>query len=122
MVADPAPRRAPKRLLELVAAPPWHGITIDLPALPKFGPLSWWHLVVGMARYARNRGDGIKIGVIDTGVGPHPYLSHVKRLGSTAGGKYNSSPEAGADVEQHGTHVSGIIAAVRRTVRATMVG
>jgi len=67
---------------------------------------------VGMGRYARNRsGDGIKIGVVDTGVGPHPYLSHVRSLGSTAGAAYDPSPEAGVDVQQHGTHVCGIIAA-----------
>ena len=45
----------------------------------------------------------IKIGVIDTGVGPHPYLDHVKKVGSILEGKFD--PSGGDDVTGHGSHV-----------------
>jgi subtilisin family serine protease len=47
--------------------------------------------------------------VVDTGVGPHPYLTQVQSIGSFVNGKHDASPQAGRDVEDHGTHVSGII-------------
>jgi subtilisin family serine protease len=56
-----------------------------------------------------DRGAKIKIGVIDTGVGPHPYLDHIKKIGSILQGKFD--PNGGGDVAGHGSHVSGIIGA-----------
>jgi subtilisin family serine protease len=88
---------------------PQGDLSIDLPALPKTGPLGWWHQVVGMQRYTKGRGQGIRIGVVDTGVGPHPYVEHVRSIGAVTGGQYD--PGAGQDVVGHGTHVSGLIRA-----------
>lgn len=52
-------------------------------------------------------GRGVKVGVIDTGVGPHPDLT-VRGGASTV---TNEDPKDFADVDEHGTHVAGIIAA-----------
>lgn len=57
-------------------------------------------------------GGGIKVGVIDTGVTPHPYFDN--RL--TSGGDYVGPTTNGAgpglqDCDGHGTEVAGIIAA-----------
>ncbi|MEZ0541235.1 S8 family serine peptidase [Fibrella arboris] len=52
-------------------------------------------------------GTGIRVGVIDTGAGPHPDLV-------IAGGRCTvtgEDPADFADVDEHGTHVSGIVAA-----------
>jgi subtilisin family serine protease len=85
--------------------------TIELPALPKTGPVGWWHQLVGLSRYTKGRGGGIRIGVVDSGVGPHPYLEHITSIGAVIDAQYDPAPEAGRDVLGHGTHVSGIIAA-----------
>jgi subtilisin family serine protease len=94
----------------IVNLPP-DAITVELTELPQSGPLGWWQALVGNPAYSEARGQGIRVGVIDTGVGPHPYLSHVTRIGAFIGGTYDPSPDATNDVENHGTHVSGIIGA-----------
>lgn len=52
-------------------------------------------------------GRGVRVGVIDTGAGPHPDLT-VRGGASTV---TNEDSNDFADVDEHGTHVSGIIAA-----------
>jgi subtilisin family serine protease len=52
-------------------------------------------------------GRGVKVGVIDTGAGPHPDL----KLAGGACTVTGESPTDFADVDEHGTHVSGIIGA-----------
>lgn len=94
----------------------WHSVTqnemvIELPVLPQSGPLGWWHYALGASQFVAARGGGIRIGVADTGVGPHPYLSHVHNLGSIINGIHDSSTKAGEDALHHGTHVNGILAA-----------
>lgn len=93
----------------MIARGPSRTVAVDCPALPQDGPLQWWHDAVGINRYQAKRGEGIKVGVIDTGVGPHPHLSHVTDAGGFIGG--NSLPGQGKDVDTHGTHVCGIIGA-----------
>jgi len=90
---------------------PQNGMTIQLPELPRNGPLGWWHWLLGMTNYADQRGQGIRVGVVDTGVGPHPYLQHVQSAGAFINGGADTSPNAAKDVADHGTHVTGIIAA-----------
>ena len=84
---------------------------IEVPALPMDGPIGWWHRCAGVTEYDPTRGEGIKIGVIDTGCGKNPNLSHVTRIGSFINGVYNPDPSSTNDIEQHGTHVCGIIGA-----------
>jgi subtilisin len=72
-------------------------VTVRCPALPVAGPLGWWHRAVGIHNYDENRGRGARVGIVDTGVGPHPNLRHVESDQN--------------DVSNHGTHVCGIIAA-----------
>jgi subtilisin len=93
----------------LAEAPP-SGSTIDCTPIAGAPPnrQGWWHAVTrtGIA----NQGQDIKVGVIDTGCGPHPNLKHVTLVGVFTGGE--SLPAAGAtDVAEHGTHTSGIIGA-----------
>lgn len=90
---------------------PSDGMTVNLPELPRTGPLGWWHHVMGIGEYDERLGEGVRVGVVDTGVGPHPYLAHVNRLGAFLGGNFDASPDMGLDVADHGTHVSGIIGA-----------
>ena len=88
---------------------PRDGQTVDCPALPADGPVGWWHESVGVARPGKTRGRSVRVGVIDTGVGPHPCLEHVIDAGSFVGGAFD--PAGGADVGSHGTHVCGIVGA-----------
>ncbi|NID10992.1 S8 family peptidase [Fibrivirga algicola] len=52
-------------------------------------------------------GNGVKVGVIDTGAGPHPDL----QISGGACTVTGESPTDYGDVDEHGTHVSGIVAA-----------
>jgi len=58
-----------------------------------------------------NGGAGIKIGVIDTGAGPHPELNIAGGVNTVVGEQPNDYGDNG---EGHGTHVAGIIAAQHR--------
>jgi subtilisin len=83
---------------------------IDCPPLPSDGPLGWWHDILGLDAFDAGLGAGIKVGVADTGVGPHPSVGHVTLAGAFIDG--NKLPAAAAaDVDVHGTHVTGIIGA-----------
>src|SRR5262249_25874873 len=84
---------------------------VALPALPRRGPVAWWHHAVGVGRYVPALGEGIRVGVVDTGLGPHPYLQHAKRVGAIVRGVLDESADATNDVAEHGTHVAGIIGA-----------
>lgn len=85
-------------------------VTFACPALPGAERGSgWWHRRAGFGRYAKTRGRGIRVGVIDTGVGPHDYLSHVHNLGSVLDAQLDE--RGGADIRGHGSHVAGIIGA-----------
>lgn len=95
----------------VVARPVSDGQAIDLPPVTDSGPLGWWGLLTGATAYSEENGKGIKVGVADTGVGPHPYLNHVNRLGSFLNGQPTKGAKAATDCDRHGTHVSGIIAA-----------
>jgi subtilisin len=84
--------------------------TVECPPLPQDGPLGWWHEAVGVTQHRVTRGRGIKVGVVDTGCGPHPALDHVTLVGAFIGGQI-LPPESAADVDSHGTHVCGTIGA-----------
>ncbi|HYD68824.1 S8 family serine peptidase [Azospirillum sp.] len=91
---------------------PRNGSTIEMLGLPKTGPLGWWHHLVGISESSFKRGQGIRIGIADTGLGPNPYVKHVKALGAVVDGKVDPTPKATLDQEGHGTHVAGIIGAI----------
>lgn len=88
---------------------PQSNMTIQLPALPRTGPLGWWHRLLGMAKYSDQRGKGIRVGIVDTGFGPHPYLQHVQSAGAFTNGTFSDAEGAASDVGDHGTHVTGIV-------------
>jgi len=95
----------------LVEAPP-SGSTIDCLPIAKAGPggAGWWHTAMKVDVTNAARGGGIKVGVIDTGCGPHPNLAHVTLAGVFVNGQSLPANQA-TDVAQHGTHTSGIIGA-----------
>jgi len=67
-----------------------------------------YQLLAGYAPYDATAGEGVTVGVIDSGCGPHPALS-------VAGGRCLVTGEDESDWADngigHGTHVAGIIAA-----------
>ncbi len=85
-------------------------VAIECPRLPSAGPLGWWHQAVGVEKFHAGAARGIRIGVADTGAGPHPCLAHVRNVGAFVNGGFLPPPQ-GADVNFHGTHVCGTIGA-----------
>lgn len=88
---------------------PSNGLQVDCPPIP-VAKTGWWHGLHGAT--SASAGRGVRVGVIDTGVGPHAALSHVKDVGAFID---NSHGPNGSDSGQHGTHVCGTIGA-RSTV------
>lgn len=93
-----------------VVTRPGVSVTIMCAALPApASHVAWWHGLVGLPQFRLDRGAGIRVGVVDTGAGPHPALAHVIDAGAFLDGTADSS--GGGDVESHGTHICGIIGA-----------
>lgn len=91
-----------------IVTPPFGDGAIHLSDLPRTGPLGWWHEMMGHIS-AEPGGAGVRVGIVDTGCGPHPYLDHVNVVGAYVDGIFD--PKGGADISNHGTHVSGLIGA-----------
>jgi subtilisin family serine protease len=91
---------------------PQSDIKIDCPAIAAAGPGGggWWHDVMNIDVTDSTRGAGIRVGVIDTGCGPHRNLVHVTRVGAFVDGR-TLPPREARDVGHHGTHITGIIGA-----------
>jgi hypothetical protein len=68
---------------------------------------AWWHRAIGLDPESADRGDGIKVGVIDSGCGPNRLLSHVSDLGSIVQGSHDA--RGGIDSGRHGSLICGII-------------
>lgn len=83
-------------------------ILLECPPLTFSGPIEWWHRNVGINEYKPIRGAGIKVGLVDSGVGPHPYLTHIEDMGAIIEGKHETN---GEDASYHGTMMAGLIAA-----------
>ncbi len=90
---------------------PVSGSIINLDPLPAAGPLGWWHQLAGINAFDAQAGTGIRVGVIDSGLGPHPYLDHIVAAGAFIDGGFQPGADATTDVIWHGTHVSGLIGA-----------
>ena len=84
-------------------------VAVDCPPLPADGPLQWWHRAFGVDAFEVTRGGGVRVGVIDSGCGPHPCLAHATDIGAFIDGAHD--PGGGADVDSHGSHVCGIVGA-----------
>jgi subtilisin len=94
----------------LAEAPP-SGSTIDcVPIAKAKNNGGWWHKAMNVNLSDHSRGNGIKVGVIDTGCGPHRNLAHVTLVGAYVDGTVLPGSQA-EDVAEHGTHTSGIIGA-----------
>ncbi|MCI9865754.1 S8 family serine peptidase [Rhizobium skierniewicense] len=99
------------RVWSAMVVQPVSGGMVDLARLPTSGPLGWWHRLAGINTFDPQAGAGIRVGVIDSGLGPHPYLDHIVPAGAFIDGAFQPGPEATADVLGHGSHVSGLIGA-----------
>jgi subtilisin family serine protease len=95
---------------------------ITLTPLPSAGPFGWWQWLSGAAGYNPAAGEGVRVGVIDSGVGPHPFLDHATPIGAFLDGAVSMGETAGRDVQTHGTHVSGIIGARPNPPSAAFAG
>lgn len=90
---------------------------VDCPPLPDANnSLGWWHNKLGIDNLDLDLGTGIKVGVIDSGVGSHPFLSHVTSIGAFIDSNFDAN--GGADVDNHGSHVCGTIGARPSDVNA----
>jgi len=96
----------------MLAEAPADGSTIDCSAIAKANAQGggWWHDAMNIDLSDASRGSGIKVGVIDSGCGPHQNLGHVTLAGTFVDGLALPAAQA-ADVITHGTHTSGIIGA-----------
>lgn len=92
----------------MVVRGPGAAVAVDCPRLPQNGPTGWWHEIVNSSGDTA-LGAGIRVGVADTGAGPHAGLVHVIDAGAFIDNLHQ--PEGGADVDNHGSHVCGIIGA-----------
>lgn len=80
---------------------------IVCPPLPSNQRIDWWHRDTGLTTYDEGAGEGIRVGVIDTGFGPHGHLRGADE-GAFIDNAYD--PSGGVDVDRHGSHVCGTIA------------
>lgn len=94
----------------LVRAPWATNVDVVCPATPS-GVFGWWHAAVGQGHYDPHAGSGIRIGVIDSGCGPHPALGHATLINAFVQGVVHTHAGASADIETHGTHICGTIGA-----------
>lgn len=78
---------------------PGRHVELECPPLPRTGPLGWWHRVMGIEEHRARGGDGVRIGLLGTGVSKHPCLPQVQRVDDKE------------DLDSHGTHVCGLIGA-----------
>ena len=73
----------------------------------------WGLVAIGAPSvWSITRGAGVTVAVIDSGSGPHPDLNANLDTGRTMFGSIDSAGVIDVDVAGHGSHVSGIIAAV----------
>jgi len=84
-------------------------LLVDCPPLPDASTPSWWHAALGVDLGDADRGIHARVGVCDTGCGPHGALAHAFDAGAFLAGEH--FPGGGADVDSHGTHVCGTIGA-----------
>jgi subtilisin len=92
---------------------PANGAVLQCDGLPPsrdgFG---WWHEAMGVRDLPTGRGEGIRVGVIDTGCGLHDALAHVQAVGTFVRGCSAPGSREDVDLQGHGTHTSGIIGAL----------
>ena len=81
------------------------GEPVGAAALDPLLAQQWQHGVVGTATaWRRSLGAGVKVAVVDSGVGPHPDIAVVGGADFTGGNEFS-------DHSGHGTHVAGICCA-----------
>jgi subtilisin family serine protease len=96
---------------EMLVYEPRHRQIVTCPPLPRTGPDGWWHAALNARGDFDGEGLGVRVGVVDTGCGPHPLLTQVSDVGAFLDGDHVTTVDAGADSLNHGTHVVGILAA-----------
>ncbi len=95
-----------------VVVEPESGVKLHTSRVKISGPTGWWHECLKFGTYDPLAGSGIKIGVIDTGLGIHSTLKHAKHFltdldkDTRIEGFYPADRE---DAWGHGTSVCGLI-------------
>lgn len=84
-------------------------LPIECPPLPAEGPLGWWHQMLGTAAFDATAGAGIKVGVVDSGLGANDALAAAIGIGAFIDGAVDLSAAATVGTDPHGTHVAGTI-------------
>lgn len=82
---------------------------VHVEPLPQQGPRGWWHHCIGPSAGVETSGRGIRIGVLDTGLGPCDRLRHAVTVGAWLEGNFSPGAEAARDIASHGTHVAGLL-------------
>ena len=95
----------------MVVRGPVNNVAVTCPSLPATGPLAWWHTVLGLTAPVHEWGEGITVGVADTGAGPNRDIAHVVDAGAFINANHSTAAKAGRDVDSHGSHVCGTIGA-----------
>jgi type VII secretion-associated serine protease mycosin len=91
----------------LAIAPPVHAVADPLLAQ------QWGIFAIGADHaWAKTTGRGVIVAVVDSGSGPHPDLAENLLPGRSIIGTVETQDGRDIDASGHGTHVSGIIAAV----------
>ncbi|NDI18409.1 MAG: peptidase S8, partial [Actinobacteria bacterium] len=65
-----------------------------------------------MTVWSTTRGAGVIVAIVDSGTGPHPDLDANIDAGVSITGGVEQTDATDVDNEGHGTHVSGIVAAI----------
>lgn len=84
-------------------------ISVECPRIVADGPAEWWRDFISPGAREPDAGAGIRVGIIDSGVGPHPLLEHV--LLDRSWGAGSEAGPTSTDLRGHGTHVAGLIGA-----------
>lgn len=96
--------------MTVTLAPDTPAVAVPCPPIAGSTGERWWREFAVAQAFGDASGAGIVVGVVDSGVGPHPWLDHVARTAVLGAGASPAFPAAD-DLVGHGSHVCGVIGA-----------